>query len=175
MLKPVGEDFVKRYRLEYNLEALKRVRRDIGEIAHTRLRALIEYRLSGKDFDRSPTGAKVAVAFSGGSDSTATLKVLRWAGFDAIPPITVKLPPQMGEKTLEKARNYGAVFIEIPEYLDIIRPPQIEKGAPPICGRCHALVMSAVEGYARKSGIKIVASGDMLSSGLISIYQKRTL
>lgn len=91
MLKPVGEDFVKRYRLEYNLEALKRVRRDIGEIAHTRLRALIEYRLSGKDFDRSPTGAKVAVAFSGGSDSTATLKVLRWAGFDAI-PITVKLP-----------------------------------------------------------------------------------
>ncbi len=109
MLKPVGEDFVKRYRLEYNLEALKRVRRDIGEIAHTRLRALIEYRLSGKDFDRSPTGAKVAVAFSGGSDSTATLKVLRWAGFDAI-PITVKLPPDGRKDPRKSPELWGGCF-----------------------------------------------------------------
>ncbi|AMQ18897.1 hypothetical protein [Thermococcus peptonophilus] len=171
MLKPVGGDFVKRYRLEYNFEALERVRGEISEITYSRLKALIEYRLTGKDFDRSPIGTKVAVAFSAGSDSTATLKVLRWAGFDVV-PITAKLP-QMGEKTLEKARSYGTVFIEIPEYLDIIRP-QIEKGAP-ICGRCHALVMDAVEGYARRNGIKIVASGDMLSSGLISIYRKGDL
>ncbi len=38
----------------------------------------------------------MVVAFSAGSDSTATLKILRWAGFDAI-PIMAKLP-QMGGK-----------------------------------------------------------------------------
>ncbi|MDI3475235.1 MAG: uncharacterized protein PWQ95_963 [Thermococcaceae archaeon] len=168
MLSPVGEDFVKRYRLEYNLEALERVREYIGETAYSRLRALIEYRLSGKDFDRSPTGVKVAVAFSGGSDSTATLKVLRWAGFDAV-PVMVKLP-QMKEPVLLSAMLQGAVFVEVPEYMDTIKD-LIEKRAP-ICGRCHTLVMEAVENYARKNGIKIVASGDLLSSGLISIYRK---
>ncbi|MBP1911712.1 ATPase [Thermococcus stetteri] len=171
MLKPAGEDFVKRYRLEYNLEALELVRKDIGDTSYSRLKALIEYRLTGKEFDRSPTEVKVALAFSAGSDSTATLEILRWASFDVV-PVTVKLP-QMGEKAIEKARSYGAVFIEVPEYLDVIRP-QIEKGAP-ICGRCHSLVMDAVEEYARENGIKIVASGDMLSSGLISIYRKDDL
>jgi predicted PP-loop superfamily ATPase len=171
MLEPVGEDFVKRYRLEYSLKAFKLVREDIGEIPYSRLRALMEYRLKGKEFKRSPIDVKVAVAFSAGSDSTATVKILRWAGFDVV-PVTVKLP-QMDEETIEKARSYGTVFLEIPEYLDVILP-QIEKGAP-ICGRCHSMVMNAVEEYARGMGIKIVASGDMLSSGLISIYKKGDL
>jgi predicted PP-loop superfamily ATPase len=171
MLRPVGEDFVKRYRLEYNLEALEMVRDDIGEDAYSRLKDLIEYRLNGRDFDRSPTGVSIAVAFSAGADSTAALKILKWAGFQVV-PITAKLPQMRGE-TLRKAESYGAVFIESPGYLDVITP-QIEKGAP-ICGRCHSLVMNAVERYARRRGIKIVASGDMLSSGLISIYRKDDL
>ncbi|NJF26128.1 ATPase [Thermococcus sp. Bubb.Bath] len=171
MLRPVEEDFVKRYRLEYNQEALEGVRGYIGEKAYSRLRALIEYRLSGKDLDRSPLEVKIALAFSAGSDSTAALKILRWAGFEVV-PVAVRLP-QMREDTLKKAEDYGAVFIEIPEYLDVIRP-QIEKGAP-ICGRCHSLVMNAVEEYARRKGIKILASGDLLSSGLISVYQKNGL
>lgn len=39
MLKPVGGDFVKRYRLEYNFEALERVRGEISEITYSRLKA----------------------------------------------------------------------------------------------------------------------------------------
>jgi predicted PP-loop superfamily ATPase len=168
MMGTVGNDFVKRYRLEYNLEALERVRAKIGEEVYSRLKALIDYRLTGKDFDRSPTGVKIAVAFSAGSDSTAALKILRWAGFDAV-PVTVKLP-QMEEAVLKKAKEAGAVLIEVPGYLEAIRT-QIEKGAP-ICGRCHSMVMNAIEDHARESGIKILASGDLLSSGLISIYEK---
>lgn len=171
MIAPVGEDFVKRYRLEYNLEALERVREDIGEKAYSRLRSLLEYRLSGKEFDRSPVGVKVVVAFSAGSDSTATLKILRWAGFDAI-PIMAKLP-QMGEDVLARAKEWGAVLVDVPGYMDEMEA-QIRKKAP-ICGRCHAMVMRAVEDYAREKGVKIVASGDLLSSGLISIYQKNDL
>ena len=168
MIGTVGDDFVKRYRLEYNLEALEGVRGEIGEEAYSRLRALIEYRLTGKDFDRSPIGVKIALAFSGGSDSTASLKILRWAGFDVI-PVMARLP-QMREPVILGAMAQGAVFVEIPDYMEVIQG-QIKKRAP-LCGRCHALVMNAIEGYARREGIKIVASGDLLSSGLISIYKK---
>ena len=168
MIKPIKDDFVKRYRLEYNLEGLERVRREIGEEAYSRLKGLIEYRLTGKDFDRSPLGIKIALAFSAGSDSTASLKILRWAGFDVI-PVTAKLP-QMNEGVIEKARREGAVFVDVPNYLETITA-QMEKGAP-ICGRCHSMVMKAVEDYARERGMKILASGDLLSSGLISIYER---
>ncbi|WP_297498283.1 ATPase [Thermococcus sp.] len=168
MIQPAGDDFVKRYRLRYSLEALKGVRGEIGERAHSRLRALLEYRLTGKDFERSPTGIEVALAFSAGSDSTASLKILRWAGFEVV-PVTVKLP-QMGESVVKKAREAGAVFVDVPNYLEVIKA-QMTKGAP-ICGRCHSMVMKAVEDYARENGIMVVASGDLLSSGLVSIYEK---
>ncbi|ASJ05959.1 ATPase [Thermococcus pacificus] len=171
MIKPVRDDFVKGYRLQYNLEALERVRGEIGEEAYSRLKALIEYRLYRKDFDRSPTGVKIALAFSAGSDSTASLKILRWAGFDVV-PVTAKLP-QMNEHVIEKARREGAVLVEVPNYLEVITS-QMEKGAP-ICGRCHSMVMKAVEDYAQRKGIKILASGDLLSSGLISIYRSGEL
>lgn len=171
MIRQIGEDFVKRYRLQYNLEALERVRGEIGEGAYSRLKDLIEYRLTGEEFDRSPLGVKIALAFSAGSDSTAALKILRWAGFDVV-PVTAKFP-QMNERVIEKARREGAVFVEIPNYLDVITA-QMEKGAP-ICGKCHSMVMKAVEDYARERGIKILASGDLLSSGLISIYRSGDL
>jgi len=161
-------DPIKRYRLRRSLEALERVREAIGETAYSRLRELVILRLEGRDFKRTPTGVRVAVAFSAGSDSTATLKIIRWAGFDAV-PITAKLP-QMGENTLEKVRSEGAVLVEVPGYEEVIRG-LIGKGAP-ICGRCHSMVMEAVERKARKLGVRVLATGDMLSSGLISIYEK---
>ena len=168
MLKVVGNDFVRRYRLQQSLEALERVKEIIGEQAYKRLKALVEYRLFGKDFDRAPINEKIAVAFSAGSDSTATVKILRWAGFDVV-PVMVKLP-QIREPVLWNAQSYGAVFVEIPDYMEKISK-QIEKGAP-ICGKCHSMIMAAVEEYAIKEEIKIVASGDLLSVGSISIYPK---
>ncbi|WP_297551760.1 ATPase [Thermococcus sp.] len=167
MLTP-AKDPVKRYRLRYNLKALERVREAIGESTYSKLRELLLFRLEGRDFERTPTDAKVAVAFSAGSDSTATLKILRWAGFDVV-PITAKLP-QMGEKTLQKVRSESSIFVEVPRYEETMRE-LIEKGAP-ICGRCHSMVMEAVERKARELGVRILATGDMLSSGLVSIYEK---
>ncbi|WP_048151020.1 ATPase [Palaeococcus ferrophilus] len=166
MLKPVGNDFIKSYRVRNSLKALERVRDAIGEEAYERFRALLHYRLRGEDFDRSPVGVKVALAFSGGSDSTASLKVLRWAGFDVV-PVMARLP-QMREPVLVRAQLEGAVIVDVPGYLDVIGA-QVRKRAP-ICGRCHSMVMGAVKGYARERGIKIVASGDLLTFGSLSIY-----
>ncbi|NPB03992.1 MAG: ATPase, partial [Thermotogae bacterium] len=113
MLTPVN-DPVKRYRLRYNLDALERVREAIGESAYSRLRGLILLRLEGSNFKGTQTGVKVAVAFSAGSDSTATLKILRWAGFEVV-PITAKLP-QMDDETLQKVRSEGTVLFDVPGY-----------------------------------------------------------
>ena len=115
MLKVVGEDFVKRYRLQQSLEALERVRGRISEQSYERLKALVEYRLFGKEFDRTPIDEKIVVAFSAGSDSTATVKILRWAGFEVI-PVMARLP-QIREPVLLNAQSYGAVFVEIPNYI----------------------------------------------------------
>ncbi|WP_457742470.1 ATPase [Thermococcus sp.] len=167
-----ARDPIKRYRLRYNLDALERVRKVIGENTHSRLRELLLFRLGEtKSLNTSPVKTKVAVAFSAGSDSTATLKILRWAGFNAV-PITVKLP-QMEEETLKKARSEGAIFVEISGYLEAMKE-RISKGAP-ICGLCHSMVIEAVELKAKGIGAKILATGDMLSSGLISIYKKNDL
>ena len=171
MIHSIGDDFVKHYRLEYNLEALERVRGEIGEKAYSHLRNLLEYRLSGKEFDRSPVGVKIALAFSAGSDSTASLKILRWAGFDVV-PITARLP-QMTEKEIERAADEGSVFVEIQGYTDEME--DLMKKRAPICGRCHTMVMDTVERKARELGIRLLATGDLLSSGLISIYKKGDL
>ncbi|WP_297520264.1 ATPase [Thermococcus sp.] len=171
MIRPIGDDFVKRYRLEYNREALEEIRGRIGEKAYSRLQELLEYRLTGGKFDRSPTGVKIALAFSAGSDSTAALKILRWAGFDVV-PITARLP-QMRQEEIERASREGAVFVDIHGYREEMEG-LIEKRAP-ICGRCHSMVMNVVERKAIELGIGILATGDLLSSGLISVYPKGEL
>lgn len=168
MIGKVESDFIKSYRVKNALKALERVKNEIGAEAYGRLRALLHYRLTGKEFDRTPIGVQVALAFSGGSDSTATLKILRWAGFDVV-PVMAKLP-QMKEPIILNAMKQGAVFVEIPQYLDEMMA-RVRRRAP-ICGLCHSMVMDAVKEYARREGIKIVASGDLLTFGSLSIYSE---
>jgi len=171
MIEVVKDNFVKSYRLRQSLEALERVRGEINEEGYERLKALLHYRLYGKEFDRSKLKEKIALAFSMGSDSMASLLILRWAGFDVI-PVMAKLP-QMKDVIFLRAQSYGTVFVEVPEYMEIINS-QIQKRAP-ICGKCHSMIMETVKNYARRNGIKIVASGDLLSFGSISIYREGDL
>jgi len=171
MIEKVESNFIKTYRLQQSLEALERVRGEISEETYERLKALIHYRLYGEEFERSKIDEKIALAFSMGSDSTASLLILKWAGFDVV-PVMVKLP-QMKDVVFFRARSYGAVFVEVPAYMEVINS-QIQKRAP-ICGKCHSIIMDAVKEHAREEGIKIVASGDLLSIGSISIYKEEDL
>lgn len=164
MLPVARGDFIREFRLRASLRALERVKDYLGEKVYTRLRELLYYRLEGKEFPRGKIDFKMAVAYSGGSDSSATVKILRWAGFDVI-PITAKLP-QIDWSKLEEE----TVFVEVPGYMEEMKR-LIEKRAP-ICGRCHSMVMQTVERKARELGIKVLATGDMLSVGSGSIYYK---
>ncbi|WP_048058403.1 ATPase [Pyrococcus yayanosii] len=172
MLRPIPkDDFVRRFRLKASLRALERVRKTIGERAYQRLRDLVVFRLEGREFEIDKVGEKIVVAYSGGSDSTATLKILRWAGFEVI-PVMARLP-QLREPVVLKATMEGAILVDVPGYMEEMKR-LIEKRAP-ICGRCHSMVMKAVESYALDNGIKIVASGDLLSFGSASIYEKGSI
>ncbi|AEC51778.1 hypothetical protein PNA2_0862 [Pyrococcus sp. NA2] len=164
MLPIAKGDIVKEFRLRASLRALERVRDVIGEEAYRRLRDLLEYRIEGKEFSKNEIDFEVAVAYSGGSDSSATIKILRWAGFRVI-PITARIPQLNISKLKEKT-----ILVEIPEYMNEMRR-LMEKRAP-ICGRCHSLVMQAVEWKAKEIGAKILATGDMITFGSGSIYLK---
>ncbi|CAB50623.1 hypothetical protein [Pyrococcus abyssi] len=164
---PRARGFVEEFRLKASLRALERVKEFIEPKAYERLRDLVECRLTGKEFERDKINVKIAVAYSGGSDSSATVKILRWAGFDVV-PITARLPHISKEKLREET-----LFVEVPGYLEEMEK-LIEKRAP-ICGRCHSMVMRAVEEKVRELKIRILATGDMLSIGSGSIYEKENL
>lgn len=167
MLKK-AEKFEKIFRLESSLRALERVRDFLSQESYERLRELVLIRLKGIKIEEKELNSKVAVAFSGGSDSSATYKILAWAGFKVY-PITAKLP-QMRDELLKRLESGGAIFVEIPEYMEVMEDLIRKRTA--ICGRCHSMVMRAVEERARELGAEIVASGDMLTVGSGSIYEK---
>ena len=73
MIWIIENDFVKKYRLKGSLKALERVREQISEEAYNRLKELVRYRLYGEEFKRAKLDEEIVVAFSGGSDSTATV------------------------------------------------------------------------------------------------------
>jgi len=159
---------VKLYHLRYSLEALERSAEALNPETYRRLRELLEYRLTGRAFEASPVGETVAVAFSGGVDSTAALRVMKAAGF-GVSPIMARLP-QLDDDTVRRGREEGAVMVEVPGYEEAMED-LIGKRAP-VCGRCHSMVMKAVEERARELGTGVLVTGDMLSFGLISIYEK---
>ncbi len=164
-------DYIRLYHLKYNSEALALARRHIGEGTYSRLRAMLDYRIRGIRFRPAPTGERVALAFSGGVDSTASLKVLRWAGFEVV-PITAMLP-QFDEGTLARIRKEKAVEIEVEGYEEAMR--RLLENKAPVCGRCHAMAMKAVEDEAKAEGLEILVTGDTLSFGLLSIYRRNDL
>lgn len=111
-------------------------------------------------FARTP---KLAVAFSGGSDSSYLLAAASRAGIDVKAYLvkTVFQPPFEIEDAVELARQLAVPF-EIVE-ADVLALEDVCRNEPDRCYRCKTFVFSTVFAHASADGYGIVADGTNVS------------
>lgn len=121
--------------------------------------------------DPQPDRGTALVAWSGGTDSTACLGIASAMGF-SVEAVTVRTPGIDEEALLERARRDGikATMIEPCEDIEAVFDASCQGRIHP-CGRCHGIITSSVEAYARDEGVPIVIYGDMISTGAQSIVE----
>jgi uncharacterized protein len=134
----------------------------------------IQYNSSvGKDL-------KIALAFSGGIDSTASAKILKESGFipDAVlidrgyqfqNPKDIKLAEEwcLRQKVdLTRIDVTGA-------NTDLVE--RVDAGNIHPCGECHNQIMEQVREYANKANYNVLATGELLPSGRQSILLEKGL
>ncbi len=118
---------------------------------------------------------KVAIAYSGGVDSTTALILMSKIGLE---PIALTIDPgnwmitKETKKTIEKITNelkVKRVFIECQEdFKEIFEKANEGKLHP--CGRCRKKKDEIIISWAKENSIEIVVSGDLLPTGHYSMH-----
>lgn len=128
-------------------------------------------------FDQSiGHGARVAVAFSGGVDSGASLAILKECGFEP-EAISVDmgytfLNPREMNNMSEWCSHMGVKHIRIPpreNISQIIQRAKEEKVHP--CGECHTLILDSILEYAANNNHSVLVTGEMLPGGRQAIVE----
>jgi predicted PP-loop superfamily ATPase len=143
------------------------------------LRKLIEHEL---EFPEESTiknhsvdkSARIAVAFSGGVDSSAALVILKECGFEP-EAITVDLGhifvnPREITKIGHWCLQIGLKQLLIPPkktIIDIVQRTRDSRIHP--CGECHAVVLDSIREYAVENGYSVMITGELLPTGRQSI------
>jgi predicted PP-loop superfamily ATPase len=130
---------------------------------------MIEYNSSFSTCD-----VKVALAFSGGVDSSATGKLLLDVG--AIPDaLMVELdyrfvnPPFISHaEEWCKHNQMNLVMVPVGEDIDQVLIG-VDEGRIHPCGKCHSVIMEKVRTYAITNGYHVLVTGELLPSGRQSI------
>ncbi|MEM1575870.1 MAG: hypothetical protein QW682_08090 [Nitrososphaerota archaeon] len=118
---------------------------------------------------------KVAIAYSGGVDSTTALILMNNIG---LKPIALTINPgnwmitKETKKIIEKITNdlrVRRVFIECSEeFKDIFQKASEGKLHP--CGRCRKKKDEIIISWAKENNVEIVVSGDLLPTGHFSVH-----
>lgn len=182
---------LKEYQLELSQKHLKRLLENIPQQytqAFTNLLELVERRRKQvynnriitdyitKNIDRKPIEeSRCLVALSGGTDSSFTTILLKSLGFNikcvTVDPGTIILPKQF-------KHNIDSITdkLEIEhEYLETDMNEVITQalnGEIHPCGRCSKHIEDTINKKAGQDNIKVVAYGDLLSTGTQSITKK---
>ena len=123
---------------------------------------------------------RIAVAFSGGVDSSAALIILKQSGFEP-EAITVKLdhtflnPREMNDMS-DWCSQLGIKHIQISpnaKIADIVQRTRDGRIHP--CGECHALILDGVQDYAIKNDFSILVTGELLPVGRQAIVESEHL
>ncbi len=123
---------------------------------------------------------KIAIAYSGGADSSAVLAYLSNVGIqpDAITtdPGPETLPPHLKKRITENCDKLGIThqFIQKPESLEDVASRAKEGRIHP-CGPCHEQLLLAVENESHQEKYDVLLTGEMLPSGRQSMIMSKGL
>lgn len=186
------EDFIlKKYRLELSLKYLKKYIKEnkIENLPLNNLEELLEYKteniytfnikeyMENNNFKETKE-SNVLVALSGGADSSFSLILSKFLGFNpiaiSIDPGTIILPKQFKNNidNLTKELNVSHYYIPT-DNSNIIEESLNGKIHP--CGRCSKSIESEVNNYAIKNNIPFVIYGDLISTGSQSIKSNENI
>ena len=130
--------------------------------------------------ERPQLSLKIAVAYSGGIDSSAATFILKQSGLNP-EAITVHLgrefytPDEM--KQIHQwcnANKVNQILVEPPIEIDNVVQATKEGRIHP-CGQCHEIIHESVRDYVRKNRYSILVTGELLPSGRQSIVQEDNL
>ena len=114
--------------------------------------------------------AQVAVAYSGGADSSAVLALLSKVGIrphaiTANPGFEI-LSPHLKNKIVENCDKLGIChqFIEVDESIELVIS-RAKDGRIHPCGQCHEQLLSAVGNKSHREKYDLLLTGEMLPSG----------
>lgn len=180
-----GDFLIKKYELKLAKKRLEKFKENFEPIENLK-KLLIEKsnNIYGFDFNehfkkhsfKEEKTPKAVVALSGGVDSSFSLILGKFLGFNpiaiSIDPGTIILPNQFKKniKKLTNELNVKHEYIKV-DYEDIIKGSLNGQFHP--CGRCSKLIEKTVYDYCEKNNINIVIFGDMLSTGSQSITKQR--
>jgi len=152
-------DAVVRYRRANALRQASEISAEIGD-------ALSSF---PRPSERTPHRGEAIVAWSGGTDSSACIRIANAMGF-SVRAVTVRTP-YLDEAALLKQALGDGISVDVldpcEDMTDIFEASTEGRMHP--CGRCHSVITATVEGHARQSGTDIVIYGDMISTGAQSI------
>jgi len=115
---------------------------------------------------------KTLVAWSGGIDSTACIRMIDETGLSP-DLITVMMPHIDKEEVRAKANDWELDLIELdppPAVSELY--DEVENGNIHPCGKCSSLMENTVKEYALENEYEAIVFGDLLSVGSQSIYEE---
>ncbi len=176
---------LKEYKMELTLEKLKDILKTV-KLADPRplenLCLLLSQRLenindldtilnSFKNIEESSIHQAV-VALSGGVDSSFSLIIAKFMGFNPIAvtvnPGNIILPKYFQNNVESLSDKLNVKHVYIPVEMDDIIKDSLEGRFHP-CGRCSKVIKCAVLDYTKENKIPFLISGDLLSTGTQSI------
>lgn len=186
---------IKRYRMELALEKLKNITADFNSeerIPLLNLQKLLEKRikniygldstlndfnplkLQSEELDES-RDHRAVVALSGGVDSSASLVIAKFMGFNPV-AVTVNPGDIVLPRYFQKSVENLSKSLEVPhEYVAADMKSVVDdalEGKIHPCGKCSGTIENEVMAYANKMKVPFVIFGDFLSTGSQSILLK---